>query len=135
MRSKGFTLIELLIAISILAIISTVAVVSYSQVQLSARDSRRKSDLRALQTALELYYQRNSQTYPSTSFTNLDSQLVPDFINKLPTDPSSPTRDYSYSSDGTTYSLCADLENDNDKDRLPPPACTSYPSSDFTVTP
>lgn len=135
MRSKGFTLIELLIAISILAIISTVAIVSYSQAQLSARDSRRKSDLRALQTALELYYQRNNQTYPTSSFTNLDSQLVPDFINKLPTDPSSPARNYSYSSDGITYVLCADLENDNDKDRVSPPACTSYPSSDFVIIP
>lgn len=135
MRSKGFTLIELLITISILAIISSVAIVSYSQAQLTARDSKRKSDLRALQTSLELYYQRNNQTYPTTSFTNLDSQLVPDFINKLPTDPSSPARNYSYSSDGTSYALCTDLENDNDKDRVPPSSCSSYPSADFVVTP
>lgn len=57
MRPKGFTLIELLIAITILVIVSTIGFVSYSNAQVAARDSRRKNDLRYIQTALELYRQ------------------------------------------------------------------------------
>lgn len=62
---KGFTLIELLISISILAIISSIGFVTYSNAQISARDGRRKQDLRSIATALELYYQTNKR-YPCT---------------------------------------------------------------------
>lgn len=59
----GFTLIELMITITIIAIISAVGVVSYSQAQKIARDARRKQDLRTIATALEIYYLKNKR-YP-----------------------------------------------------------------------
>lgn len=97
----GFTLIELLIAISIVAIISAVGFVSYSQTQSFARDSRRKQDLRSIQTALELYYQKNKR-YPCSSFWQKSSDsdfwiqdlgctttepFDKDYINFMPKDP------------------------------------------------
>ncbi len=60
---KGFTLIELMISITILAIISSIGFVTYSNSQITARDGKRKQDLRAIATALELYYQTNKR-YP-----------------------------------------------------------------------
>lgn len=60
---RGFTLIELMVAISIVAILATVGFSTYSQSQLRARDAKRKQDLRAIATALELYYQLH-QHYP-----------------------------------------------------------------------
>jgi type IV pilus assembly protein PilA len=64
LRSKaGFTLMELLIAVSIIAIISAVGITTFSQSQKLARDSKRKSDLRSVAVALELYYQKNKR-YP-----------------------------------------------------------------------
>src|SRR3989344_8006301 len=59
----GFTLIELLVVISIIAVLVGVASVSYSNAQKKARDNRRKSDLKSVQQALELYFQQNGK-YP-----------------------------------------------------------------------
>ncbi len=63
---RGFTLIELLVTISIIAIIATVGFVTYSQAQVSARDSRRKEDLKAIRTAVEVYYSQ-TRSYPGTN--------------------------------------------------------------------
>lgn len=60
---RGFTLIELMIAISIVAIISAVGLVSYSKAQQLGRDARRKSDLQEIAKALQLYYNDNGR-YP-----------------------------------------------------------------------
>lgn len=65
-NKRGFTLIELLVAISIIAVLSTIGIVAYSTAQRNARDSKRKQDLRALSTSLELYYQENKR-YPCTA--------------------------------------------------------------------
>lgn len=65
----GFTLIELMIAISVVAILSTIGLITYSQGQKSARDSKRKQDLREITAALELYYSDNKH-YPTTSTTD-----------------------------------------------------------------
>lgn len=59
----GFTLIELLIALSIVALLSSVILASLSTARRSARDAERMSSLREMQTALELYYSDN-QRYP-----------------------------------------------------------------------
>src|SRR5258708_8364534 len=67
---KGFSLLELLIAVSVVAIISAIGFASYSQAQLIARDARRKADLRALKTGLELYRQNSaSKLYPASTAT------------------------------------------------------------------
>ncbi|MDO8715896.1 MAG: prepilin-type N-terminal cleavage/methylation domain-containing protein [Dehalococcoidales bacterium] len=60
---RGFTLIELLIVITIIAILVGAGTVSWTNAQIKGRDSRRKVDLKAVQQALELYYQTNG-TYP-----------------------------------------------------------------------
>lgn len=61
MNKKGFTLIELLVAVVIIAILTTISLVVYAEVQKRARDVSRKQDLRSIQTALTLYYQKNGR--------------------------------------------------------------------------
>lgn len=68
-NKKGFSLLELLIAVSIIAIISAVGFSTFSQSQVRARDSKRKSDLRSIAVALELYKQKNSR-YPCAGWRN-----------------------------------------------------------------
>ncbi len=56
-KTAGFTLIELLIVIGIIVILSVVVILTLNPAQLLAqsRDSRRVSDLAALQSAIALY--------------------------------------------------------------------------------
>lgn len=53
---RGFTLVELLVVISILSVLVSVVVVSFRSSQLKGRDAQRKSDLKQIANALELYY-------------------------------------------------------------------------------
>lgn len=62
-NSKGFTLIELLVVIAIIGLLATMSVVALSSAREKARDSRRLSDVKQIQTALEMYYSSVGQ-YP-----------------------------------------------------------------------
>lgn len=63
-NKKGFTLVELLVVISIIAILSVIGVVIFTNVQKSARDAKRRGDLKAIVNALEIYRTSNGR-YPS----------------------------------------------------------------------
>lgn len=136
----GFTLIELLVAIAIIGILagSLFAVLNpISQFQ-KANDSKRKSDLKQIQNALELYYQDNN-AYPLSEVSNSVNQIKgfpwgspwPPYIGTLPKDPSSPSKNYAYSvsSDGQTYYLYASLDKSGDSQQCNGGnACASLPS-------
>ena len=53
---SGFTLIELLVVIAIIGILSTLAVVALNSARQRSRDAKRVSDIRQIQTSLELGY-------------------------------------------------------------------------------
>lgn len=134
---KGFTLIELLVVIAIIAVLSTISVVSLSSARQKSRDTRRVSDIRQIQTALEMYaLNRTDGLYPVTSSANIkgfcldDTGLVPTcvgavFMKKIPSNPSPNGTDYIYSSDGTSYTLTYQLENKTG----------SFPAGAATATP
>ncbi|MFH0856720.1 MAG: prepilin-type N-terminal cleavage/methylation domain-containing protein, partial [bacterium] len=67
---KGFTLIELLVVIAIIGLLSTLAVVSLNTARAKARDARRISDVKQIQTALELYY-NDKGAYPVRATSSL----------------------------------------------------------------
>jgi len=64
-------LIELLVVIAIIGILAAFATFSFAKARAKARDERRKSDIKTIQTALELYYEKNGQ-YPNTGY-NFDT--------------------------------------------------------------
>jgi prepilin-type N-terminal cleavage/methylation domain-containing protein len=64
-HNRGFTLIEILVSISIIALLSSVILSATNSARKNARDSRRISSVRELQTGLELYYTEN-QHYPDS---------------------------------------------------------------------
>lgn len=56
-KSKnGFTLIELLVVIAIIGLLASIVLVSLNKARAKARETRRLSDLRQIQLALEMYY-------------------------------------------------------------------------------
>lgn len=63
---KGFTLIELLVVVAIIGILATVVTAALSGSRQHARDARRESDIRAIQSQMELYYLEHGQ-YPPLS--------------------------------------------------------------------
>jgi len=65
-NKKGFTLIELLVVIAIIGLISSIVLASLNNARMKARDARRLSDMREMQTALELYYDSNN-AYPGNT--------------------------------------------------------------------
>ncbi|MBI2195693.1 MAG: type II secretion system protein [Candidatus Levybacteria bacterium] len=72
-REKGFTLVELLIVIAIIGVLTTLLMANFIGVRQRARDAQRKSDLRQIQSALELY--RSDQgSYP---------QILPNCQNSI----------------------------------------------------
>ena len=122
MNKKGFTLIELLVVIAIIGMLSALLVPNFMGIRERARDAQRKSDLKQIQKALEMY--RQDQTlYPTAtsgrfgtcgSSFNSGSTV---YMNKIPCDPLGPTP-YYYSPNNTnlTFQLCACLENKADSD-------------------
>lgn len=55
---KGFTLIELLVVVAIIGLLSSVVLASLNSARGKAQDARRKSDLKQIQIAIELYYDK-----------------------------------------------------------------------------
>lgn len=146
-KSNGFSLIELLVVIVIISILIGAASVSYAKTQQKSRDARRKTDLKAIQQALEQYHTKNN-TYPTLNGSGSDTSLSqttwsdPTNINglayylvgqghisQLPIDPKNKLEAVAVNSTfygyyptvangvAITYELCANLENDNDPER------------------
>jgi len=84
-NKKGFTLIELLVVITIIGILATWATTVYtSQIQ-KARDTTRVSDVKALQTGIEQFYQDKKEYPVWGDFYSTDK--VQSYVPKLAVDP------------------------------------------------
>lgn len=123
---KGFTLIEMLIVVAIIGILAGSVLVGLGPVQRQGRDSRRISDLRSVQNALELYYNKCG-FYPGgvagaacpafgalATWAELTTSLTGSNlgVRQIPNDPSS-GRNYFYRTNaaGSGYVLGATLED------------------------
>lgn len=104
---NGFTLVELLITVTIIGVLTAVAVVNFGGTNKKARDSRRMADLEKIRVALELNRQEKG-VYPANAETALINN---GYLQAWPKDPKSGFT-YSYSI-GTsyTYTLSAQMEN------------------------
>lgn len=141
--TSGFTLVELLVVIVIISILAAILMANFVGIRQRGRDAERKSNLRQVQAALELY-RADSGTYPSTlyssgclgAFTGAGS--TPVYMQKIPCDPMGTSSYnggsyYYFSPSGNaTYFLIACLENGSDKDSnnlSAPPAGSGAPST------
>lgn len=123
-------MVELLVAISIIGILSAIILSGTAATRKSGRTAQRVSDLKRVQSALDLYY-ANNRSYPntggSTSWRSVcpgggglrsdevivdvvtGMKLVPAYLDVMPIDPQTkPGSDlscYGYTSNGTDYAF------------------------------
>ena len=62
---KGFTLIELMIVIAVIGILAAIALPRFGSVKSTANRARAESEMKNIQTALEMYYSKH-EAYPGT---------------------------------------------------------------------
>ncbi|MDD3156307.1 MAG: prepilin-type N-terminal cleavage/methylation domain-containing protein [Candidatus Pacebacteria bacterium] len=61
---KAYTLIEMLMVVAIIGVLASSILIGLGSTRSKARDTRRLTDLKSTQTALELYYSKYG-VYPS----------------------------------------------------------------------
>lgn len=109
-KKSGFTLIELLVAMTIVAVLMGIALVSYQGARKSARDGKRKADLEQVRSALEMC-RTDAGSYPLGSLSSGGNITCGGkTYMTIPDDPLT-DRIYSYSGTANTYTLCATLES------------------------
>ncbi|HZS42642.1 MAG TPA: prepilin-type N-terminal cleavage/methylation domain-containing protein [Candidatus Paceibacterota bacterium] len=110
-RSRGFTLIELIVVIGIIGLLTAIVIANLGTARAKGRDSKRASDIKQLQLALENYF-TNNQTYPVCNDTScLPGALAPTYLPSMPTDPTnSGNYVYGYIGNASTYCLGITLE-------------------------
>src|SRR3989338_6260996 len=120
---RGFTLIELLVVIAIIGLLSTLAVVAMSNARQKARDAKRVSDIKQVQSALDLYV-TDKNGYPvgdglvlgGATASCLDNAVGfrvsgctdPTYMGLVPQNPSPNGAAYTYTSytDATNATEC-----------------------------
>jgi type II secretion system protein G len=87
-QQKGFTIVELLIVIVVIGILATLVIVTFTGIQQKARNTKRQTDINAVQSHLEAYKAQNGY-YPSRTNMN-DTSTTPRWIatNMKGLDPS-----------------------------------------------
>ncbi len=141
----SFTLIELLVVIAIIGGLAALLFPNFMNARQLARDAQRKSDLKQIQKALELYRQdQTDSSFPATlpsvgsSFTGTNGVV---YMSKFPGDPNRSPSFYYYNRDTTTtYTLCACVENIADPDTNISTAdcaasytCSTTPKKSYTL--
>lgn len=116
-----------MIAVSIMAVLVSVGILSYTGLQQRGRDAARINDLNQVKIALTSYYNNQTPTSYVSSGTKvtvddstdaLTAALKPNYIRDVPLDPlNSGSNVYKYQSfnSAKNFTLFATLENKNNK--------------------
>jgi general secretion pathway protein G len=115
-RSRGFTLIEIMVVVVILAVLGALVVPKILENVDKARATRARSDIQAIETALDLYRLDNFK-YPTTeqglqalvtppSDPSLTNYRSGGYLKSLPIDPwNNPYQYVSPGADGRDYEI------------------------------
>lgn len=122
---QGFTIVELLIVIVVIGILAALVVTTYAGIQAKARDSKRQTDIQALQTQIEAFYASNnyypamvdlnSSSWRSTNMKSLDAGAMTDPSGSdatlINTTPTSTSHAYEYLAKNAAGTECTTGDN------------------------
>lgn len=132
LAKKGFTLIELLIVIAIIGLIASLSVAAVNNAKQKSRDSRRLSDIKQIQSGLDMYlsdkgfYPNDPIGTPKPMLGRAGAKTLSNgngwsdtisgamYIGIVPADPL-PTQDYNYTVSGSNswYTITFTLEGNS----------------------
>lgn len=115
MMRRGYTLPELLLVFAFIAILVAFGLSYFRSSAASARDTKRKTDLKEIQVASE-QYEKDNDCYPAPNLVMCASTSLNPYLNKIPCDRDL-SRDYFYETEVTScaswYKVYANLEDSN----------------------
>jgi prepilin-type N-terminal cleavage/methylation domain-containing protein len=117
-RQKGFTIVELLIVIVVIGILATLVIVTFTGIQQKARNTKRTTDINAINSHVEAYYAQNGYypilanlndaTWRSTNMKGLDPDALKDPKGSAQTLVAAPAANsYSYEVEDDAGASCA----------------------------
>lgn len=106
--SRAFTIIELILTMIVFGTIVLIFIIRFGSTKEITRNSRRIIDIKIMQTALAVYYDKEGR-YPN----NINELVKKEYLNVLPTNPwprderGCPDKDYVYTaiSDTKDYTI------------------------------
>jgi general secretion pathway protein G len=119
-RQEGFTIVELLIVIVIIGILATLVIVTFTGIQQRARNTKRTTDINAVDSHLEAYNanngfyptltQMNTAAFLSANLKGLDPSALQDPQGSSQTLVSSPAaKSYAYQPTDDNGNACDDV--------------------------
>jgi general secretion pathway protein G len=100
-RKKSFTLIEILVVVTIISVLMAVGVTSYSSINKRSRDTKRKSDIEQIRSALEMYRSDNGSYINGSDISTL---VTNSYITNIPKDPKGAS--YLYTGTNCVAAIC-----------------------------
>lgn len=124
MKNRGFSLIELMVTIAVIGILASLIAINLQSAKVKGRDAKRKADVEAVASALEIYYAQNKAYPTATNMDGLKSIIYPAYISSWPVDPKTTTEAfpdgylyyYKVNEDASRYVVDAKLEGKSDCD-------------------
>ncbi|MGD9851354.1 MAG: type IV pilin protein [Nitrospirales bacterium] len=102
LHKKGYTLVELMIVVAIVGILVTLAIPTFQQSALKAREAALKQNLFTMRAVIDQYY-ADMGNYPSS----LDALVESKYLREIPVDP--------FTKSSTTWTaIYEDLAEDED---------------------
>lgn len=113
-KRSGFTLIELLVVITIISILTIIAVSQFNTAKIKARDTQRKADLDSVSKAVNMYYTDYGEFPAQGAFTWGDEFVDDDYyyMKVVPSENRDDFDQYCYlpNTDLTSYVIFGNME-------------------------